>query len=118
MASGTLWAMPALATMTSMRAVPVLDVGDDALGAPRVERTSSVWNSAVAARAPDLVGNRRAFLLEDVGDDRRGSRPWRRRWPVARPMPMPAPVMRTMALHHGLAHSITSPEFGPSVWPT
>ncbi len=111
-ASGTRWAMPALATIASMPPYVFSAAATTAFAASRRADVELV-ELGLAALARDLVGDRRAFFLEDVGHDDVCSRPWRRPCAVARPMPMPAPVMRTVS-----AHSITSPEFGPIVWPT
>jgi len=91
--SGALWAIPALATTTSIRPRRASTLATSASTAD-VERTSSAWNSA----EPPAIR-----MASTVSLPSRSSTSVTTTWSpsaakalaVACPMPMPAPVMRT-----------------------
>src|SRR5580700_9787116 len=76
------------------------------LGRPDVE----LVKLGLAALTQDLIGDRGALFLDDVCRDHRITCPGER---LARRAPDAG-----SSNQYGLAHSITSPEFGPMVWPT
>src|ERR1700722_10658076 len=78
------------------------------LGRPDVE----LVKLGLAALTQDLIGDRGALFLDDVCRDHRITCPGER---LARRAP---DADAGSSNQYGLAHSITSPEFGPMVWPT
>ena len=96
LASGTRWAMPAFAMIASMPPYFFSAAATTAL-AVSVERTSSLWNSAFPPpRAISSATAAPSFSRTSVATTVYPA--FAKALAVARPMPMPAPVMRTVLL--------------------